>query len=65
LKQARDHIDAERQYQHIEAKRQHAMHQRQAAHLTRRDLHVRHLRGHADNEGVVQKVKVSRVQPLL
>ncbi len=47
LQRPRHHIDAERQNQHIEAKGQHAVHQREPAHLARGDLHVGDLRGHA------------------
>ena len=55
---ARDRVDQERENDGVETKGEHAVQEGQAPHSAGCDLHVRDLTGHADDKGVVGKIKI-------
>lgn len=60
LKKPRDGVNEQRQDQRVESKREHAMQKREAPHSTRRNLHVRNLARHSNDERIISKVAVVR-----
>src|SRR5665213_2336603 len=61
LDRAGDEIDRQGQDDRIEKERQNAMPESQPAHMATGHLHVGDLAGHADDEGVIEKIPEIRI----
>jgi hypothetical protein len=57
-KKTRYRIDGERQDHGVETERQHPVHQHQLPHLSRRNIYIGNLAGHADDKREIGEITI-------